>query len=196
MGIHNADVHFILGASDGTLGFIAFVLQGGANGLCDSGFCAVYPVKGLLIHIQPSALGVFQEGLEGSYPFRAAAGQVDLLRGQGGKDFHLVPRPGNRHVQSPPPSGPVQGAEVHGDLSVLVSSVAYGKQNHVPLVSLDIFQVFDKYRFFGSVGPLFQLLVQAAGLCQEIVDQVLLADVEGDHTHAVPGQLRVMAAAL
>ena len=62
--------------------------------------------------------------------------------------------------------------------------------------SLDIFQIFDKYRFFGSVGPLFQLLVQAAGLCQEIVDQVLLADVEGDHPHAVPGQLRIMAAAL
>ena len=195
-GIDNADVHLIIRLSNGALGLISPLLQRGTDGIRDPRFSAVYPPQGLLVQFQLSALGVLQKGPKGRHPLRAAAGEVDLLRSQRGKDLHLIPRPGDRHIQPPPPPRPVQRAKVHRDLPGLIRPIAHGKQDHVPLIPLDILQIFDKYRLLRPVCPLFQSGIGPAGLRQKVVDQVLLADIECDNAHAVLGQLRIVAAAL
>ena len=106
----------------------------------------------MLVLGQVLAAGVFQEGLQSGNALGAGPGQIDLLRGQGGEYHHFLTGTGYGHIQPPPSAIPVQGTEVHIDLALFVGTVAHGEENHIPFVTLDVFQVFDEERFFYFEG--------------------------------------------
>jgi hypothetical protein len=53
-----------------------------------------------------------------------------------------------------------------------------------PLVALDVFQVLDEQRLCAVISPGFQCRITGTSLRKQVIDQVLLVDVERDHTDA------------
>ena len=119
-------------------------------------------------------------------------GEVDLFGSQGRKDNHLLPRPGDGDIEAAFTAIAVHGAEVHRNSARGIGAVADGEEDDIPLIALNIFQVLDKNRLSGSVGKIgFDLRMLAAGLLQQVIDQLLLGLAEGDNTYAEIGSLRV-----
>ena len=111
---------------------------------------------------------------------------------ESGKDDHLLTRPGDGNIETPFTAIAVHGAEVHRDPSRGIGAVADGEEDHIPLVSLDVFQVLDENGLNGSVGEvLFDLRILPACLLQQIVDKLLLGLAERDNAYAEPGLLRI-----
>ena len=143
-----------------------------------------------------SAGGVFQKGAQRRNALGARFGEIDLLGRNGAEHQHLAPCAGHRNIEPPPAALPVERSEVHIDLAVLVGAVADGEQDHVAFVALHVFKIFDENRFLSFVEPFFKALVGGTGVVEQVVDQVLLGNIEGDNTDALFVQLAVLIASL
>ncbi len=117
-------------------------------------------------------------------------GGLDLRQGlgppmQGREDDQQFPGPGDGHVQAALSAIAVQGAEVHRDLAGLVGAVGHREEDHVALVALHVLEVLHEDRFFDVPEPGLDLGMPDAGHLQQVLHQVLLGLVEGDHTDRV-----------
>ena len=178
------------------VGLIPCRLQLPANGIGDALPAALCLAQGFLTLGQRLAGGVFQEPLQLRHAPCPGLGQVNLIRGQRREHHHFPPGPGYGHIQPPPASIPIQGAEVHIYLSCLVRAVAHGEENHIPLVALDVFQVLDEHRLLRTIGPLFQLRIREAGFVQKIINEILLGNVEGHNAYAAAPVSGIVTTAL
>ena len=139
---------------------------------------------------------VGKESLQGGNTLGGGAVQIDLLGFQGSVNGHFLAGAGDGNIQPSPAAIPVQRTEIHINLAVFVRAVADGEEDHIPLVTLDIFQVLDEQRFFGLESPGFQIGIFPAGVAEQVIDEMLLIDVKGDDTNALIAQKRIVASTL
>ena len=172
------------------------LLRQGVADILDDPASGAHGMMGRVGALRQGAVGrIGQEIPQRRHTLGRGAGEIDLLCLQRGVDHHLLTGAGDRHIQPPPAAFPVERSEIHGDTALGIRPVADGEENYIPLVTLDIFQIFDEQRLLRVVGPLFQHGVGGAGLVQQVVDKRLLIDVEGHHAHARLRQSGIMSPA-
>ena len=186
--MHNGRIHTEAGAADAAF-----------HGVAELGkLCRQQLGKGIILidrrigaagKCLGAALGKFQEAAKLHHALRTGAGQVDLIGTNDGIHRHFLTGTGYGDIQSAPAAVLVERAEIHGDLPVLVGAVADGEQDHIPLVTLDIFEVLDEDGLIHFICPRFELRILDEFLCQKVVDQILLHDAEGHDTHGILPQL-------
>ena len=185
--IDDTHIHLIGRAANAATGLESTLLQGSGN----------LPGKGIVrfhmlcTHRQcPGAPGCkLQKAPQSSDAVGTGTGQVNLLRRNDRVHLHLPTGTGYCHVQPPPASIPVHRAEIHGHLSVLVWTIADGKQDHVPLIPLYILQILHQDRLVHLLRIGFQLGLLSECLRQQIINQHLLHHTEGHYANALPAQL-------
>ena len=65
------------------------------------------------------------------------------------------------------------------------AAVHHTQEDHIPLVALNVLQILDEQGLGRAVGPFFQSRIFGTGFAEQIVDQMLLGDVEGDDTETL-----------
>jgi len=107
-----------------------------------------------------------------------------LVGTEAAEDEDFVLGAGDGDVEAASAAVAVEGAEVHGDFAGFVGGVADGEEDDVAFVALDVFEVFDEEGFafdgwvVAKVG--FDFGVFAAFFVEEVLDELLLGEAEGD----------------
>ncbi len=78
---------------------------------------------------------------------RDGAGEIDMISARGSKDEELFPCAGYCHIEPPCAAGLVEWPEIHRDLSRHIGPIREGQDDDVPLLTLNILEVFHQYGF-------------------------------------------------
>ena len=124
---------------------------------------------------------LLQVGPQVLHPLMGRALGVQVLRVEAREQHDLTPRPRDRHIEPPLPTGMTERAEAERHVAALIGGEGQREQNRIPLLALRILQIPHEQAIAHPQRLIDPLRTEL--LAQQLLDQVTLTSVERDDSH-------------
>ena len=181
IGVDNAEVHAEAGDTDLRNDIPATLLQAFSDGLFEGGFKAADGTSVGGGQRNSSAISVIEKGFQMDDTDVADTIDAEFFGFEGGIDDEFATCAGDSHIEPSVSAFAVEWPEVECHRPGLIGSEGDGEQHHIAFVALDIFEVLDDCWFNALFAEIpFDCRLFPACLIQQVFDQGLLGEIEGD----------------
>ena len=144
--VAHGHVNEITGCAHLRLYAVAARLQGMKNLFLERGVGGAACFSG---NLELTRLRILQKILQGANAVLGAGVQLQFIGGEVAEHAHAQLGARDENVEAAMTAIAVEGAKFFGNAAGFVATVANADEHHIPLVALDVFEVFDKKRLVG-----------------------------------------------
>ena len=89
------------------------------------------------------------------------------------------------HIQTSVSAFLVHRSEIHAHMPLFIRSVTKGKNNHIPLITLNIFKIFDEQWRIHPGNRFMEGRILVHSFLQPVINQPSLLNVQGHHANGL-----------